>query len=120
MGIFDDLKKLVNDMAGVERVGFSDEEDNSREPNIPIEYKDFPRFGKYTRKVRKKDTSKYTRCTMNFKNVSEVEISSYIDKIKMAGYVQGSKVRFDKGNTYIIVDYKETYDELELVFHIKR
>ena len=57
---------------------------------------------------------------MEFRNVSEAEVSNYIDKIKLQGYSQGSKVRFDKENTYIIVDYKETYDELVVVFHIKR
>ena len=55
---------------------------------------------------------------MNFYNVTEQEVSDYISKINSLGYIKGSNVRFDKGNTYIIVD--KNYGDLNLVFHIKR
>ncbi len=119
MGLFDDLKNIVANAMGAERVGFADD-DNTKETKIPEEYAEFPRFEKYTRRVNTKNTSSYTRCTMEFRNITQEEVDNYIDKIKLAGYSQGSKVRFDKGNTYIIVDYRETYDGLEIVFHIKR
>ena len=119
MGLFDDLKNALSGVIGAEKVGFSDDE-NTKETKIPEEYSEFPRFEKYTRRVDTKNTSSYTRCTMVFKNITQEEVDNYINKIKLMGYLQGSKVRFDKESTYIIVDYKETFNELVVVFHIKR
>lgn len=55
---------------------------------------------------------------MNFYNVTDREVEDYIYKLRTLGYERGSNVRFDKGNTYIIVDNGSS--SLNLVFHIKR
>ena len=120
MGLFDELKKIVSGMMSVERVGFDDEPDASgKKTKIPVTYMSFPEFDGYTKKVYEKSTPKYTRCTMKFKNVSGLKVNNYISKIMDMGYTKGSKVRYDKDNTYIIVDYWDYGKELELVFHIK-
>ena len=57
---------------------------------------------------------------MDFTHVSDQEISDYISKITSLGYIKGSDVRYDKGNTYIIIEYSPRSKYLKLVFHIKR
>ena len=134
MGLFDSLKKIgkeigkeiektvesaafknVNNNTSGE-TGFNSTSKNTKE--IPAEYSEFPRFRDIVTDLSTIETAKYIRCTMNFSNVTDQEISEYISKINSLGYVRGSNVRFDKGNTYIIVDNK--YGDLNLVFHIKR
>ena len=144
MGLFDSLKKMTEDLGkeiekGVNSEGFKDfknaMESAAKEATesirsatgsnssarsakeIPAEYAEFPRFREVVTDVSTKETDKYIRCTMNFQDATEQEISDYISKITSAGYVKGSNVRYDKGNTYIIVE--ENYG-LNIVFHIKR
>ena len=141
MGLFDSLKKLGEDISKeVEKsVGsetFKNLKDavanasanasneihsysnNGPAKEIPEEYSEFPKFRETVTDLSTKETEKYIRCTMNFSNVTEQEMAEYISKINSLGYVRGSNVRFDKGNTYIIVDNQ--YGNLNLVFHIKR
>ena len=56
---------------------------------------------------------------MDFYSVTEQEVENYRNQIRGEGYVQNTDVRFDKENTYIIVDYSSGSD-LNLVFHIKK
>ena len=131
MGLFDDLKKLGQDLGKeIEKNVGADTLKNIKDAvsnatsvvgntkEIPEEYSEFPVFREECKDLYTKETNKYTRCTMNFYNVTEKEIEDYIYKLRTLGYSRGSDVRFDKGNTYIIVDYKS--ENLNLVFHIKR
>lgn len=144
MGLFDSLKKLGEDIGkeiekGVNSEGFKDFKNamegavkdasegirsfsgaNTNAQNakeIPAEYSEFPKFREAVTNLSTKETDKYKRCTMVFSDATAQEISEYISKINSLGYVKGSNVRYDKGNTYIIVD--DSYG-LNLVFHIKR
>ena len=137
MGLFDSLKKLGEDLGKeVEKAVESDTFKNIKDTvsnasnkissslntqttkEIPAEYSEFPRFRDNVTNLSTKETEKYIRCTMNFHNVTDQEISDYISKINSLGYIKGSNVRFDKGSTYIIVD--NSSGDLNLVFHIKK
>ena len=133
MGLFDSLKKIGEDISkevekGIGSDAFKNLKDavagsnvsnrNQTPKEIPAEYSEFPKFREVVTDLSTKQTDKYTRCTMSFPDATDHEISEYISKINSLGYVKGSNVRFDKGNTYIIVD--EQYGGLNLVFHIKR
>lgn len=145
MGLFDSLKKLGEDIGkeiekGVNSEGFKDfknamegavkdasdgirsfSETNTstqKAKEIPEQYEDFPKFRDVVTELSTTETDKYIRCTMDFVDATEQEVSNYISKINSLGYVRGSNVRFDKGNTYIIVDTQN--GGLNLVFHIKR
>lgn len=135
MGLFDSLKKLGEDLGkeiekGVNsdafksvkdtlaNVGASVSNNASQGREIPEEYMGFPKFRETVKELSTKETPNYTRCTMDFSNVSQDEVEAYTTQLNQLGYVKNSPVRYDKGNTYIIVDY--AYGELNLVFHIKR
>ena len=132
MGIFDDLKKLGQDLGKeIEKNVGADTLKNikdavagaasaggNKNKEIPEEYSEFPKFREECTDLTTKKTDKYIRCTMNFYNVTDREVEDYIYKLRTLGYERGSDVRFDKGNTYIIVD-NGSYS-LNLVFHIKR
>jgi len=133
MGLFDSLKKIGESLG----INFGDSAEEGPIKNvgetgtsavkrgglrfskeIPEKYSEFPKFRDEVYHLSETKTSKYTRCTMNFTNVKDREIEDYIYKIQSLGYVKGSEVRFDKENTYIIVDYNS--GKLNLVFHIKK
>ena len=67
-----------------------------------------------TRKPKIKRTSKYMRITMLYRgDVDE----NYLETLLNAGFVKASPVRYDKDNTYVIV---EKIDNLtKIAFHIK-
>ena len=54
---------------------------------------------------------------MKYHNLSEDLVNNYRNKIINNGYEQATSVRYEKGNTYIIVDNND--DVLTLVYHIK-
>ena len=112
------ISKEIKNATGVD-VTQSGEAKKSNVKEIPAEYSEFPTFSKDPDDLETKETDKYKRCSMNFYNVSNEEIESYTSKIQSLGYTKNTKVRFDKGNTYIIVDTDTSYD-LNLVFHIKK
>lgn len=136
MGLFDSLKKIGENLGKeIENAVGSDTFKNMKDSvmngngekpfsaqketkEIPAEYSEFPKFRDVVTELSTKETPKYIRCTMEFSDSTPQEISDYIAKITSLGYVRGSNVRFDKGNTYIIVDDECGY--LHLVFHIKR
>ncbi len=86
--------------------------------SIPTQYSDFPIFSGKMTSITEKNEPHYIRCTMDYKNVSASDFSDYINTITTAGYVKASNVRYEKANTYIIVEYSG--NSLHLVFHIKR
>lgn len=135
MGLFDSLKKLGEDLGkeiekGVNSEAFKSVKDTltnvgasvsnnaSQSREIPQEYMGFPKFRETVKNLSTKETPNYTRCTMDFSNVSQDEVDAYTTQLTQLGYVKNTAVRYDKGNTYIIVDY--AYGELNLVFHIKK
>ena len=139
MGLFDSLKKIGQDLEKeIEKnVGsdalrsFKDAALNSNDlgsngifsnnrnsKEIPAEYSEFPKFRENAEYLTTTETNKYIRCTMDYPNATDGEISGYISKINSLGYIRGSNVRFDNGNKYIIVDTEN--GGLHLVFHIKR
>ena len=141
MGLFDSLKKMTEDLGkeiekGVNSEGFKDfknavenaakDASNGVNPfaaehktkEIPAEYSEFPTFSSNPDELRTTETDKYIRCSMEFYHATEQEVAEYVSKINSLGYVKGSRVRYDKGNTYIIVDTDN--GGLNLVYHIKR
>ena len=85
---------------------------------IPDEYSSFPAFRENIEKLYTKNQSNYMRCTMDFRDVLEDELSKYISKITEERFIKMSEVRYEKENTYIIIDNAGKY--LNLVFHIKK
>ena len=142
MGLFDELKKIskgdiekfgkdivsnIQNVTNEISTNVSNEIKNATgvdvnktsKKEIPEEYSDFPTFSKDPDDLTTKETDTYTRCSMNFYSTTEEEIQAYIMKIQSLGYYKGSKVRFDKGNTYIIVD-EDGPNGLNIVFHFKK
>ncbi len=86
--------------------------------DIPATYNDFPLYDGRPRRMFESITDRYTRFTMDFEFVSIAQCNDYCELIQQNGYIKNTPVRFDKDNTYIIVDYKNS--NLNLVFHIKK
>ena len=136
MGLLDSLKKLGDNISkeiekGVNSEAFKSVKDtlanvsasvsnavNPQEKEIPQEYMGFPKFKETVKNLSTKETPDYTRCTMYFSDGSRDDLEAYTNQLEQLGYVKNSLVRYDKGNTYIIVDY--AFEKLILVFHIKR
>ena len=118
-----DLEKSASDFLkstdnGDNPVDSSSRTNNSiHNKNIPELYNDFPRLEKNFIQANEIDTNKYTRISMYYKDITDEEIQEYIYKIESSGYIRMTDVRFEKGNTYIIVDPKGW---LNIVFHIKK
>jgi hypothetical protein len=146
MGLFDELKKISKGdiekfgkdiVSGIQNAtnditktvsneiknttGINTEQSNSSSgKEVPSEYSEFPRFSKNPDDITTKETEKYTRCSMTFYSATAEEIQNYASQIESLGYTKNTKVRFDKGNTYIIVDDDPSNGDLNLVFHIKK
>ncbi len=87
---------------------------------IPVEYQFFPVFEKEIKqRIQERKTDKYTRCTIDYNHVSQEESDNYISIVENYGYEKATKVRYDKGNTYIIIEYHPIVKRLHIVFHIK-
>lgn len=83
--------------------------------NVPIKYSDFPNYnGKIKNAPKETITDKYSRLTIFYKGSPKQE---YYDLLNMMGYVQGSNVRFDKDNTYVIVE--KIGFNTKIAYHIK-
>ncbi len=140
MGLFDSLKKMAEDIGknvnmndikdGLDKMGLDLNNDDpfggttqdrkeKKSTKIDEEYCDFPLFPLEPKKIRYTKTRKYHRCSMDFNEYDQRDIDDYKYKITTMGYIQSSKVRFDKENTYIIVD-PDANCGLNVVFHIKR
>lgn len=83
--------------------------------DIPIKYSEFPSYnGKVKIAPKETITDKYSRITILYKGSPKKE---YYDLLSMMGYVQGSNVRFDKDNTYVIVE--KIGFNTKIAYHIK-
>ena len=106
-GVKDDLKKLGQDLG-------------SGSPplkTVPQDYLVFPQFEGTISEISTKKIDKYHRCTIDYKNVTEEAVKAYIEKIESVGFKKGSDVRYDRDNTYIILE--PNVPTLHLVFHVK-
>ena len=133
MGLFDMFKNIKKDdlikmgkdvVSGIQNAAsdailYNDNKNDNGVSTLREEYAEFPTFDKKPDKISYKKEQKYTRCTMDFYSTSQQEVENYIFQIESQGYSKGPKVRYDKENTYIIVDY-DGFSSLNLVFHIKR
>lgn len=125
MGLFDKLARMGKELMEDETVQKISEELKSaansieeKRTTIPEKYNEFPKFNGNISSVNEKNESKYERCTMYYKNISASDLNNYLDEITNNGYDKKTSVRYEKDNTYIIVDPKG--NDLTLVFHIKR
>ena len=107
--------KASLDKAGRDRGITSGSKTTSK--TVPEEYLSFPQFEGTIKDLSTKKIDKYHRCTIDYSGVTSEALNAYKVKITDAGYVKGSDVRYDKDNTYIIVEYEE--QNLHLVFHVK-
>ncbi len=83
--------------------------------NVPIKYSDFPNYnGKIKNTPKETVTDKYSRLTIFYKGSPKKE---YYNLLNMMGYVKGSDVRFDKDNTYVIVE--KIGFNTKIAYHIK-
>jgi hypothetical protein len=106
-GLKDDFKKIGEDLGS-----------SSKTPkSVPQEYLTFPQFEGTIAELSTKKIDKYHRCTIDYKDVTEDQVNAYISKIEEVGFKKGSDVRYDRDNTYIILE--KDIPSLHLVFHVK-
>lgn len=90
-------------------------ENNSSNVDIPLKYSNFPTYpGNIKKEPQETVTDKYCRLTIFYKGSPKKE---YFDLLNMMGYLQGSDVRFDKDNTYVIVE--KIGFNTKIAYHIK-
>lgn len=106
MGLFSFINRIF---------GKDDSFSNTPTIDVPLKYSDFPIYnGKVRRAPKETITDKYSRITIFYKGSPNKE---YYNLLNMMGYVQGSDVRFDKDNTYVIVE-KMGFNT-KIAYHIK-
>ena len=134
MGFFDKLKNIgkaiKSNIPGDIKDGFDNItkdfnndisntiDDSSVMKTIPDKFKNFPSFDGEISRVSKKETPIYISCALTYENVSSLDFEDYLYEITRAGYIQQSNDRYEKENTFIIVEYTEK--TLHTVFHINK
>ena len=131
MSFFDKLKRIISainsnipkDSINNITKDLDDDISNSinkseEKKSIPNIYSDFPVFDGEITKISEKSTSKYTRCILDYENISSLDFEDYLYDITRAGYIQESNIKYAKKNTYIIVVYSQT--SLHIIFHINK
>lgn len=83
-------------------------------------YINFPKLDKKIKSINENITSNYDRLTMDYSDVSYLEFEMYERNVENYGFEKNSKVRYDKDNTYIILEHNEKRQTLHVVFHIKK
>lgn len=100
------VEQTVKDSLGIKDVKY----------DIPNTYSDFPEYsGSMISKPYETKTNKYTRLTINYSGSFKNE---YESTLLSNGFTKGSNVRYDKGNTYVIIE--STGNNTKIVYHIKR
>jgi len=106
--IVDEVRNSVND-------AFDIKSNNIKNYTIPEKYNIFPKYeGSIIQKPTQKNTNNYSRITIRYNGSPN---SQYISTLIQNGFIQASPVRYDKGNTYVIVD--NLGNKTEIVYHIK-
>ncbi len=89
--------------------------------NLPDEFKDFPVYpgkavdGPIESSARQSNTSDYKRLSFFYKGRPNQE---YLNTLIANGYTKRSDVHFDKGNTYIIVEYIHSRRLTKIAYHV--
>jgi len=84
--------------------------------DIPNEYNSFPKYpGSMINKPYEIRTNKYNRLTINYSGSIKREFEN---DLLASGYIKASNVRFDKDNTYVIVE--SLGSNTKIAYHIKR
>ena len=84
--------------------------------DIPSEYSNFPAYpGDICRKPIEKHTENYDRISLVFKGGLNKE---FYNILTSAGYQKATDVRFEKDNTYVIVE--NLGNVTNVVYHIKK
>ena len=82
---------------------------------IPEIFSEFPEYpGVLLEKPQITSASSYTRITMIYNDYIN---ESYAEKLQIYGFKKASNVRYDKDDTYVIVE--EIDDTTKIVFHLK-
>ena len=114
-----DIKSSINNITKDLDDDISNSINKSEEKkSIPNIYSDFPVFDGEITKISEKSTSIYTRCILDYENISSLDFEDYLYDITRAGYIQESNIKYAKKNTYIIVVYSQT--SLHIIFHINK
>ena len=99
-------QQTVKDSLGIKDVKY----------DIPSTYSDFPEYpSSMTSKPYETKTDKYTRLTITYSGNIK---SEYENTLLASGFSRGSNVRYDKGNTYVIVE--SLGSNTKIVYHIKK
>lgn len=89
---------------------------NNKNYPIPEQFEMFPKYpGEMLSKPLKRNTSDYTRLTIEYKGEPSQE---FISNILQNGFIKASDVRYEKLNTYIIIE--DCYGTTKIVYHIKK
>lgn len=114
-----DIKDGINHIAEDFNKDISNNIDSSSiENTIPDKFNEFPCFDGKISHVSEKETPLYISCALTYENVSSLDFEDYLYEITRAGYIQQSNDRYEKENTFIIVEYTEK--TLHTVFHINK
>lgn len=82
---------------------------------IPETFIEFPEYpGVLLEKPQITTTSNYVRITMLYNDYID---KNYLETLNATGFKKASEVRYDKDNTYVIVE--EIDDTTKIAFHIK-
>jgi len=110
---FGELKKAVTDKLNSEDNGITN---NFKSYAIPEKYNMFPVYnGNMLGKPVERNTIHYERITTRY---SGAPSSEFISSLLHNGFVKGSTVRYDRANTYVIVE--DLGNKTEIVYHIKK
>ncbi len=115
----DDIKDGIDNITKDFNKDISNSIDSSSIKNtIPDKFNKFPSFDGKISHVSEKETPSYISCALTYENVSSLDFEDYLYEITRAGYIQQSNDRYEKENTFIIIEYIEK--TLHIVFHIDK
>jgi len=125
MGLFNSLirkatreatKSIINDAIQNSFNGNNQNNNSTQSYDIPEKYNMFPRYnGNMLQRPVERETYQYSRVTMRY---SGSPSSEFISALTQNGFTQSTSVRYDKSNTYVIVD--NLGGKTEIVYHIKK
>lgn len=111
--ILEDVKKSVKDNLNINS---NTTINNFQNYVIPEKYSNFPKYeGTIVEKPFERETNKYCRITIRYAGTPR---NDFISTLMQNGFTKGSSVRYDRENTYVIVD--DLGNKTEIVYHIKK
>ena len=109
-----DIKSSINNITKDLDDDISNSINKSEEKkSIPNIYSDFPVFDGEITKISEKSTSKYTRCILDYENISSLDFEDYLYDITRAGYIQESNIKYAKKNTNHIIFAKKIFKHIK-------